>query len=231
MVSTFVALKRHGLVKDTINAEDMWLKARGYNAIGVDDKLLDMLIENLEDNYCFGDVASMMDYVAELVKNKDMITLEDYPVDLGKMSQDIGKLMGTEQARQYVMLLVSRLHKSSNYDTIKDLKDYLKMMKNHQMFTLDDMLMLIFGLCIVMLSVEDFDSWIVGRRRSYTDSLQYRINDTTGLKGFTSEYFTPAGRLLDLNENLKKNIIGSLWNCIIDIIVDLNVNEEERSEQ
>lgn len=230
MVSTLTALKRHGLVKDTINAEDMWLKARGYNAIGVDDKLLDMLIENLEDDYCFGDVASMMSYVAELVMNKDKITLEDYPVDLDKMSQDIGKLMGTEQARQYVMLLVSRLHKC-NYDTIKDLKDYLKMMKNHQMFTLDDMLLLIFGLCIVMLSVEDFDSWIVGRRRSYTDNLQYKINDTTELKGFTSEYFTPAGRLLDLNENLKKNIIGSLWNCIIDIIVDANVNEEERSEQ
>lgn len=217
-------------MKDTINAEDMWLKARGYNAIGVDDKLLDMLIENLEDDYCFGDVASMMCYVAELVKNKNKITLEDYPVDLDKMSQDIGKLMGTEQARQYVMLLVSRLYKC-NYDTIKDLKDYLKMMKNHQMFTLDEMLLLIFGLCIVMLSVEDFDSWIVGRRRSYTDNLQYRINDTTELKGFTSEYFTPAGRLLDLNENLKKNIIGSLWNCIIDIIVDMNVNEEERSEQ
>lgn len=230
MVSTLTALKRHGLVKDTINAEDMWLKARGYNAIGVDDKLLDMLIENLEDDYCFGDVASMMWDVAELVKNKDMITLEDYPVDLDKMSQDIGKLMGTEQARQYVMLLVSRLHKG-NYDIKKDLKDYLKMMKNHQMFTLDDMLLLIFGLCIVMLSVEDFDNWLADRRRSYTDSLQYKINDTTGLKGFTSEYFTPAGRLLDLNENLKKNIIGSLWNCIIDIIVDMNVNEEERSEQ
>ena len=230
MVSTFVALKRHGLVKDTINAEDMWLKARGYNAIGVDEKLLDMLIENLEDDYYFGDVASMMWYVSDLVMNKNKITLEDYPVDLRKMSQDIGKLMGTEQARQYVMLLVSRLHKGI-YDIIKDLKDYLKMMKNHQMFTIDDMLLLIFGLCIVMLSVEDFDSWIVGRRRSYTDNLQYRINDTTGLKGFTSEYFTPAGRLLDLNENLKKNIIGSLWNCIIDIIVDANVNEEERSEQ
>ena len=208
----------------------MWLKARGYNAIGVDDKLLDMLIESLEDNYCFGDVASMMWYVSELVMNKNKITLEDYPVDLGKMSQDIGKLMGTEQARQYVMLLVTRLHKY-NYDTIKDLKDYLKMMRNHQMFTLDDMLLLIFGLCIVMLSVEDFDSWIVGRRRSYTDNLQYKINDTTGLKGFTSEYFTPAGRLLDLSEDLKKNIIGSLWNCIIDIIVGINVNEEERSEQ
>ena len=208
----------------------MWLKARGYNAIGVDDKLLDMLIENLEDNYCFGDVASMMYYVSDWVKDKNELTLEDYPVDLDKMSQDIGKLMGTEQARQYVMLLVTRLHKGS-YDNGKDLKDYLKMMKNHQMFTLDDMLLLIFGLCIVMLSVEDFDSWIVGRRRSYTDSLQYRINDVTGLKGFTSEYFTPAGRLLDLNENLKKNIIGSLWNCIIDIIVDMNVNEEERSEQ
>lgn len=217
-------------MKDTINAEDMWLKARGYNAIGVDDKLLDMLIESLEDNYCFGDVASMMWYVSELVMNKNKITLEDYPVDLGKMSQDIGKLMGTEQARQYVMLLVTRLHKY-NYDTIKDLKDYLKMMRNHQMFTLDDMLLLIFGLCIVMLSVEDFDSWIVGRRRSYTDNLQYKINDTTGLKGFTSEYFTPAGRLLDLSEDLKKNIIGSLWNCIIDIIVGINVNEEERSEQ
>lgn len=231
MVSTLTALKKCGLVKDTINAEDMWLKARGYNAIGVDDKLLDMLIENLEDNYCFGDVASMMWDVADLVTTKNELTLEDYPVDLGKMSQDIGKLMGTEQARQYVMLLMSSLHKRSSYDTIKDLTDYLKMMKNHQMFTLDDMLLLIFGLCIVMLPVEDFDSWIVGRRRSYTDNLQYRINDVPELKGFTSEYFTPAGRLLDLNEDLKKNIIGSLWNCIIDIIVDINVNEEERSEQ
>lgn len=230
MVSTLTALKRHGLVKDTINAEDMWLKARGYNAIGVDEKLLDMLIESLEDNYCFGDVSSMIYYVQDYIAGKDILTLEDYPVDLDKMSQDIGKLLGTEQARQYVMLLVTRLHKGS-YDNIKDLKDYLKMMRKHQMFTLDDMLLLIFGLCIVMLSVEDFDSWIVGGRRSYTDNLQYKINDTTGLKGFTSEYFTPAGRLLDLNENLKKNIIGSLWNCIIDIIVDANVNEEERSEQ
>lgn len=217
MVSTFVALKKHGLVKDTINAEDMWLKARGYNAIGVDDKLLDMLIERLEDDYCFGDVASMMYDVADLVTTKNKLTLEDYPVDLDKMSQDIGKLLGTEQARQYILLLVTRLRKSS-YDTIKDLKDYLKMMKKHQMFTIDDMLLLIFGLCIVMLPVEDFDSWIVGRRRSYTDTLQYRINDVPELKGFTSEYFTPAGRLLDLNEDLKKNIIGSLWNCIIDII-------------
>lgn len=230
MVSTFVALKRHGLVKDTINAEDMWLKARGYNAIGVDDGLLDMLIERLEDNYCFGNIASMMSYIEELVADKNKLTLEDYPVDLDKMSQDIGKLMGTEQARQYVMLLVTKLHKS-RYDNIKDLKDYLKMMRNHQMFTIDDMLFLIFGLCIVMLPSEDFDSWLADKRRRYTDSLQYRINDVTGLKGFTSEYFTPAGRLLDLNEDLKKNIIGSLWNCIIDIIVDANVNEEERSEQ
>lgn len=230
MVSTLTALKKCGLVKDTINAEDMWLKARGYNAIGVDDKLLDMLIENLEDNYCFGGVASMMYYVSDWVTTKNELTLEDYPVDLDKMSQDIGKLMGTEQARQYVMLLVSRLHKGS-YDNGKDLKDYLKMMRNHQMFTIDDMVMLIFGLCIVMLPVEDFDNWLADKRRRYTDSLQYRINDVTGLKGFTSEYFTPAGRLLDLSEDLKKNIIGSLWNCIIDIIVGINVNEEERSEQ
>lgn len=231
MVSTLTALKKYGLVKDTINAEDMWLKARGYNAIGVDEKLLDMLIESLEDNYCFGGIASMMWDVVDLVTTKNELTLEDYPVDLGKMSQDIGKLMGTEQARQYVMLLVSRLRKSNSYDTIKDLEDYLKMMRNHQMFTIDDMLIMIFGLCIVMLPPEDFDSWTVGRRRSYTDNLQYRINDVPELKGFTSEYFTPAGRLLDLNEDLKKNIIGSLWNCIIDIIVDINVNEEERSEQ
>lgn len=230
MVSTFVALKKYGLVKDTINAEDMWLKARGYNAIGVDDKLLDMLIENLEDNYCFGGVASMMYYVSDWVADKNELTLEDYPVDLDKMSQDIGKLMGTEQARQYVMLLVTRLHKG-RYDTGKDLRDYLKMMRNHQMFTIDEMLMLIFGLCIVMLPPEDFDNWLADKRRRYTDSLQYRINDVPELKGFTSEYFTPAGRLLDLNEDLKKNIIGSLWNCIIDIIVDINVNEEERSEQ
>lgn len=230
MVSTFVALKRHGLVKDTINAEDMWLKARGYNAIGVDEKLLDMLIESLEDNYRFGDVSSMIYYVQDYIAGKDILTLEDYPVDLDKMSQDIGKLLGTEQARQYVMLLVTRLHKGS-YDNIKDLKDYLKMMRKHQMFTIDEMLLLIFGLCIVMLPVEDFDNWLADKRRRYTDNLQYRINDVPELKGFTSEYFTPAGRLLDLSEDLKKNIIGSLWNCIIDIIVDINVNEEERSEQ
>lgn len=50
-----------------------------------------------------------------------------------------------------------------------------------------------------------------------------------GMTNYTSLYnsgMSFAGKLLNLDEETKKNIIGSLWNCIIDIVSIDTVNIE-----
>lgn len=71
---------------------------------------------------------------------------------------------------------------------------------------------------MIIMFMYSFREENLGQRDVYFDITNY-----TRLYDSSSSF---AGKLLNLDEETKKNIIGSLWNCIIDIVSIDTVNIE-----
>ena len=105
--------------------------------------------------------------------------------------------------------------------------DWLTAFKNYQMLTLANMIDIIMLFLIGCITLEEYDSWFKEKSDLVIPRLAISITQDMMDKDITVDYLTEAGCFLELQPELMKNIIGSLWNCIIDTIVDTSLNEVE----
>lgn len=222
-MSVYSLLKSQGALVDKINLDNTYLAARKYSALEFDEDVIDTLACVLDG----GKRQTLEDLMLHVIDNTDssIVPPERRKIDTKRMVRSLGRFIGAEQADQYVRLFFM----THNGVTIGNnlLHDWLTVFKNYQMLKIADMIDIIMLFLIGCITLEEYDSWFKERSDHLSPRLAISITQDMMDKDITVDYLTEAGCFLELQPELMKNIIGSIWNCIIDTIVDTSLNEVE----
>lgn len=211
-MSVYSLLKSQGALVDKINLDNTYLAARKYSALEFDDDVIDTLACVLDG----GKRQTLDDLLGHVIESK---------LNTTTMVRSLGRFIGVEQADQYVRLFFMT-HNGGNIGNNLP-HDWLTAFKNYQMLKIADMIDIIMLFLIGCITLEEYDSWFKERSDLVIPRLAISISQDMMDKDITVDYLTEAGCFLELQPELMKNIIGSLWNCIIDTIVDTSINEVE----
>lgn len=218
-MSVYSLLKAQGALVDKINLDDTYLAARKYSALEFDDAVIDTLALVLDGSKR----QTLRDLLAHVIDN--IISPERRKIDTKRMVRSLGRFIGVEQADQYVRLFFMAHGGGAMGNNLP--QDWLTAFKNYQMLKIADMIDIIMLFLIGCITLEEYDSWFKMGSDYVSPILAISITQDMMDKGITVDYLTEAGCFLELQPELMKNIIGSIWNCIIDTIVDTSINEVE----
>lgn len=218
-MSVYSLLKAQGALVDKINLDDTYLAARKYSALEFDDAVIDALALVLDGSKR----QTLRDLLAHVINN--IISPERRKIDTKRMVRSLGRFIGVEQADQYVRLFFMEHGGGAMGNNLP--QDWLTAFKNYQMLKIADMIDIIMLFLIGCITLEEYDSWFKMGSDYVSPILAISITQDMMDKGITVDYLTEAGCFLELQPELMKNIIGSIWNCIIDTIVDTSINEVE----
>lgn len=222
-MSVYSLLKAQGALVDKINLDNTYLAARKYSALEFDDAVIDTLACVLDGSKR----QTLNNLLGHVIDNTDssIVPPERRKIDTKRMIRSLGRFIGVEQADQYVRLFFMTHNGGTIANNLPH--DWLTVFKNYQMLKIADMIDIIMLFLIGCITLEEYDSWF--KERSDHLSPRLAISRTQDMmdKDITVDYLTEAGCFLELQPELMKNIIGSIWNCIIDTIVDTSLNEVE----
>ena len=211
-MSVYSLLKAQGALVDKINLDNTYLAARKYSALEFDDAVIDTLALVLD-----GSKRQTLDGLLGHVIDSKLNTTN--------MIRSLGRFIGAEQADQYVRLFFMTHYGGNIGNNLPH--DWLTVFKDYQMLKIADMIDIIMLFLIGCITLEEYDSWFKERSDYVSPRLAISITQDMMDKDITVDYLTEAGCFLELQPELMKNIIGSIWNCIIDTIVDTSLNEVE----
>lgn len=218
-MSVYSLLKAQGALVDKINLDDTYLAARKYSALEFDDAVIDTLALVLDGSKR----QTLRDLLAHVIDN--IISPERRKIDTKRMVRSLGRFIGVEQADQYVRLFFMEHGGGAMGNNLP--QDWLTAFKNYQMLKIADMIDIIMLFLIGCITLEEYAGWFKMGSDYVSPRLAISITQDMMDKGITVDYLTEAGCFLELQPELMKNIIGSIWNCIIDTIVDTSINEVE----
>lgn len=214
-MSVYSLLKAQDALVDKINLDDTYLAARKYSALEFDDAVIDTLACVLDGSKR----QTLYDLLAHVLESK---------LNTTNMRRSLGRFIGAEQADQYMGLFFMAHNGGVRGVRANNLpQDWLTVFKNYQMLTTADMIDIIMLFLIGCITLEEYDSWFKDKADCVIPRLAISITQDMMDKDITVDYLTEAGCFLELQPELMKNIIGSIWNCIIDTIVDTSLNEVE----
>lgn len=224
MASTYAILKKQDVFNEEIDRDNLFSYLSGVYPINISKELEDVIREYVlpENFYSIGKIVRS---ILDTIEGTDLI---DDRIDTNVMRRDIAVLMGKEQAEQYVRLLA--LYGRQYTDSYS--MDLYEKLIHTKTVTIKDLIVIILLFVTFMYDIYELDEWF--KRVSYKSAPSFNgaISYDNSVRNLLlkPEDITSAGILVELPLEEKQNIIGSLWNCIIDIIVDRKVNGE-RSEQ
>lgn len=211
-MSVYSLLKAQGALVDKINLDDTYLAARKYSALEFDDAVIDTL-------------ALVLDGSKRQTLDDLLVHVIDSKLNTTSMIRSLGRFIGAEQADQYVRLFFMEHSGGASGNNLPH--DWLTVFKNYQMLKIADMIDIIMLFLIGCITLEEYDSWFKDKADCVIPRLAISITQDMMDKDITVDYLTEAGCFLELQPELMKDIIGSIWNCIIDTIVDTSLNEVE----
>lgn len=218
-MSVYSLLKAQGALVDKINLDNTYLAARKYSALEFDDAVIDTLACVLD-----GSKRQTLNNLLEHVID-NIISPERTRLNTTNMRRSLGRFIGAKQADQYVRLFFMTHNGSVIANSLP--QDWFTVFKNYQILKIADMIDIIMLFLIGCITLEEYDNWFKERSDLVIPRLAISITQDMMDKDITVDYLTEAGCFLELQPELMKNIIGSLWNCIIDTIVDTSINEVE----
>lgn len=221
-MSVYSLLKAQDALVDKINLDNTYLAARKYSALEFDEDVIDALACVLDG----GKRQTLNGLMLHVIDNTDssIVPPERRKLDTKRMVRSLGRFIGAEQADQY-MRLFFMVHGGASGNNLP--YDWITAFKNYQMLKLTDMIDMLMLFLIGCVTLEEYDSWFKYKSECLSPRLAISITQDMMDKDITVDYLTEAGCFLELQPELMKNIIGSLWNCIIDTIVDTSINEVE----
>lgn len=222
-MSVYSLLKAQGALVDKINLDDTYLAARKYSALEFDDAVIDTLALVLDGSKR----QTLEDLMLHVIDNTDssIVPPERRKIDTKRMVRSLGRFIGAEQADQYMGLFFMTHNGGTIANNLPH--DWLTVFKDYQMLKIADMIDIIMLFLIGCVTLEEYDSWFKDKADCVIPRLAISISQDMMDGGITVDYLTEAGCFLELQPELMKNIIGSIWNCIIDTIVDTSINEVE----
>lgn len=213
-------LVKSGEIKPTFSMEDVRLNHTDKFVINFSDDLKKIVRDRLGNGYLRVGIASS--YIKYLITNMYL--------DRDKFINDISKILDSDVANQYCDILIGIIMKNQiegNTETYVDIDTFNSILFDDYVCNLYNMIDIMTVLLVQCFEVKDISNWsTTGGYKSLDNVVNNMIfMNSNNLLSSTDIARTKLGLLSTLDDNTKTNIIGSIWNCIIDILKEVSIND------
>lgn len=208
-------LVKSGEIKPTFSMEDVRLNHTDKFVINFSDDLKKIVRDRIGNGYLRVGIA--LSYIRYLITNRYL--------DRDKFISDISKILDSDVANQYCDILIGII--KGNTETYVDIDTFNSILFDNYVCNLYNMIDIMTVLLVQCFEVKDISNWsTTGGYKSLDNVVNNMIfmtsNDVLNKADITS---SKLGLLSTLDLDTKKNIIGSIWNCIIDILKEVSIND------
>ena len=214
-------LVKSGEIKPTFSMEDVRLNYTDKFVINFSDDLKKIVRDRLGNGYLRVGIA--LSYIKYLITNRYL--------DRDKFISDISKILDSDVANQYCDILIGII--KGNTETYGDTKTYgdidtlNSVLFDDYVCNLYNMIDIMTVLLVQCFEVKDISNWSTTGGYKSLDNVVNNIifMNSNNVLSSTDIARTKLGLLSTLDDNTKTNIIGSIWNCIIDILKEVSIND------
>lgn len=210
-------LIKSGEIKPTFTMEDVRLNHTDKFVINFSDDLKKIVRDRLGNGYLRVNIA--LSYIRYLITNRYL--------DRDKFISDISKILDSDVANQYCDILIGIIKGNTDTITYVDIDAFNSILFDDYVCNLYNMMDIMTVLLVQCFEVKDISNWsTTGGYKSLDNVVNNMIfmtsNNVLNKADITS---SKLGLLSTLDLDTKKNIIGSIWNCIIDILKEVSIND------
>lgn len=213
-------LVNSGELKPTFSAEDIRLPVSGKYVVSFSDELKDIVRNRLGEGYLY--INLVLKYIQIIVSNRYL--------NRAKFISDISTILGNDISNQYCDIIIGIMTKLSY--RIMTNGTFNNIVLNNYVCDLEDLINIMTVLLVECFDMNTIRSWTT-IKNTLDDWIKFQVFvQHSGEINTASIGRASLGLLSTLDIDTKKNIIGSIWNCIIDIINEISINDisEEQEE-
>ena len=212
-------LVKSGEIKPTFSMEDVRLNYTDKFVINFSDDLKKIVRDRLGNGYLRVGIA--LSYIKYLITNRYL--------DRDKFISDISKILDSDVANQYCDILIGIIKNQieGNTETYGDIDTLNGVLFDDYVCNLYNMIDIMTVLLVQCFEVKDISNWSTTGGYKSLDNVVNNIifMNSNNVLSSTDIARTKLGLLSTLDDNTKTNIIGSIWNCIIDILKEVSIND------
>lgn len=216
-------LIKSGEIKPTFSTEDIRLHHTDKYVVAFSEEVKDIIRNRLGEGYLGFNM--IITYLKQCIN--------DYKFNKTNFINDVSSILNEDIANQYCDILVGYV---LNIDGRRrypqtEMKNMIDIVLNNYVCTLPNLIDIMTVLLVECFDVETIRKWDDNDSLyNLANYLVYLDNNDNNLsyKDITN---ASLGLLSTLDLDTKKNIIGSIWNCIIDIITDISINDVSEEQQ
>lgn len=221
-------LKMADVLNDNIDISDTIISRTAINPIHFSDSIKEYFecIKDYNWGYSLLKALSIaVEDIAYYWKSENSYNRTN--IHFNNIVNTIAKYIGEENANSYLDLV--KLFYNYGIPTIR-MSTYIDIIYNGSVATIPELIGLMMIAILLVSDAEYVDTWETRMDDGFISYVKNAINTDTSIQPMD---MIAIGRLSFLPEEEKKNIIGSIWNCIIDIMARtyvLNVKGGEEHE-
>ena len=218
-------LIKSGEIKPTFSIEDIRLHHTDKYVVAFSEEVKDIIRNRLGEGYLG------LNMITTYLKH----CISDYEFNKTNFINDVSSILNEDIANQYCDILIGYVlnRDSRSHYPQTEMKNMIDIVLNNYVCTLLNLIDIMTVLLVECFDVETIRKWdnndSLYNLANYLVYLDNNDDNNLSYKDITN---ASLGLLSTLDLNTKKNIIGSIWNCIIDIITDISINDvsEEQEE-
>lgn len=217
-------LIKSGEIKPTFSASDIRLHHTDKYVVAFSEEVKDIMRNRLGEGYLgFNMITTYLKHC-----------ISDYKFNKTNFINDVSSILNEDIANQYCDILVGyvlNIDSRSHYPQT-EMRNMIDIVLNNYVCTLLNLIDIMTVLLVECFDVETIRKWddndSLYNLANYLVYLNNNDDNNLSYKDITK---ASLGLLSTLDLDTKKNIIGSIWNCIIDIITDISINDVSEEQQ
>ena len=214
-------LIKSGEIKPTFSTEDIRLHHTDKYVVAFSEEVKDIIRNRLGEGYLgFNMIITYLKHC-----------INDYKFNKTNFINDVSSILNEDIANQYCDILVGYVLNRDIHYPQTEMKNMIDIVLNNYVCTLPNLIDIMTVLLVECFDVETIRKWDDNDSLyNLANYLVYLDNNDNNLsyKDITN---ASLGLLSTIDLDTKKNIIGSIWNCIIDIITDISINDVSEEQQ
>lgn len=216
-------LIKSGEINPTFSTEDIRLHHTDKYVVAFSEEIKDIIRNRLGEGYL--GFSMIITYLKHCIS--------DYNFNKTNFINDVSSILNEDIANQYCDILVGYVLDidSRRHYPQTEMKNMIDIVLNNYVCTIPNLIDIMTVLLVECFDVETIRKWDNNDNLyNLADYLVYLNNNDNNLsyKDITN---ASLGLLSTLDLDTKKNIIGSIWNCIIDIINEISINDISEEQQ
>lgn len=216
-------LIKSGEIKPTFSTEDIKLHHTDKYVVAFSEEVKDIIRNRLGEGYL--GLSMITTYLKHCIN--------DYEFNKTNFINDVSSILNEDIANQYCDILIGYVlnRDSRRHYPQTEMKNMIDIVLNNYVCTLPNLIDIMTVLLVECFDVDTIRKWDDNDSLyNLANYLVYLDNNDNNLsyKDITN---ASLGLLSTLDLDTKKNIIGSIWNCIIDIITDISINDVSEEQQ